>query len=59
MPRNKEALIRYRVINRCLVDYKICSKEKLKRACEEALDKYPIGERTIAGDIHAMRYDNV
>jgi len=58
MPRNKDALIRYRVINRCLVDYKICSKEKLKKACEDAMDKCPIGERTIDGDIHAMRYDN-
>jgi predicted DNA-binding transcriptional regulator YafY len=57
MPRNKDALIRYRVINRCLIDYKICSKEKLKQACEDALDKHPLGERTIAGDIHDMRHD--
>jgi len=58
MPRNKEALIRYRVINRCLIDYKILSKDKLIKACEDALDIHPLGERTIDGDIHAMRYDN-
>ena len=26
MPKNKNALIRYRVINRCLLDYKYVSK---------------------------------
>ena len=58
MPTNKEALIRYRVINRCLIDHKIVSKEKLIAACEDALDIYPIGKRTIDGDINAMRYDD-
>lgn len=58
MPRNKEALIRYRVINRCLIDYNIISKDKLIGACEDALDIHPLGKRTIDGDIHAMRYDN-
>jgi predicted DNA-binding transcriptional regulator YafY len=58
MPRNKEALIRYRVINRCIRDYTYVSKEQLINACERALDISPIGERTIEGDIHAMRYDN-
>jgi len=57
MPLNKEALIRYRVINRCLVDSKYVSKAKLIRACEEALDIAPIGERTIDQDIHDMRED--
>ncbi|MEA1898237.1 MAG: WYL domain-containing protein [Bacteroidota bacterium] len=58
MPRNKEALIRYRVINRCLIGGKIVSKEKLMQACEDALDIHPLGERTLDGDIHDMRYDN-
>jgi predicted DNA-binding transcriptional regulator YafY len=57
MPLNKEALIRYRVINRCLVDFRYVSKEKLITACEEALDIAPIGERTIEQDIHDMRED--
>jgi predicted DNA-binding transcriptional regulator YafY len=57
MPLNKEALIRYRVINRCLVGYKFVSKERLIRACEEALDIAPIGERTIDQDLHDMRED--
>jgi predicted DNA-binding transcriptional regulator YafY len=57
MPRNKEALIRYRVINRCLIDYTYVSKEKLIEACENALDIHPLGSRTIAGDISAMRFD--
>jgi len=45
------------VINRCLIDYGVCSKNKLIRACEEALDISPIGERTIDQDIHDLRYD--
>ncbi|MGF1584314.1 MAG: hypothetical protein ACFCUM_03255 [Bacteroidales bacterium] len=53
----KHALIRYRVINRWLIDRKYVSKTELKEACERALDISPIGLRTIDGDIHAMRYD--
>ncbi len=58
MSKNKNALIRYRVINRCLIDYVVCSKEKLILACEEALDISPLGERTIDKDIYDMRNDN-
>jgi predicted DNA-binding transcriptional regulator YafY len=57
MPKNKEALIRYRVINRCLLENQYVSLKEMKRACERALDISPIGERTIEGDINAMRYD--
>jgi predicted DNA-binding transcriptional regulator YafY len=57
MPKNKEALVRYRVINRCLKDQKYITMEKLIRACEDALDISPIGKRTLEGDIHSMRYD--
>jgi predicted DNA-binding transcriptional regulator YafY len=57
MPKNKEALIRYRVINRCLIEKTYATKQELKEACERALDIYPIGERTIDADINAMRYD--
>jgi len=58
MPLNKEALIRYRIINRCLVDYKVVSKKKLIAACEDALDIHPLGERTIDQDINDMRFDD-
>ncbi|MBN1184070.1 MAG: WYL domain-containing protein [Bacteroidales bacterium] len=58
MPTNKDALIRYRVINRCLKDRKYVTRKELKAACERALDIYPIGIRTIDGDINAMRYDS-
>lgn len=58
MPKNKEALIRYRVINRLLRDYGHVTKEQMIRACETTLDIFPISERTIDADIHAMRYDN-
>lgn len=57
MPKNKEALIRYRVINRYLIDHTYATKEQLIDACERALDIAPLGERTIAGDIHAIRFD--
>lgn len=57
MPTNKEALIRYRVINRCLIELKYVSRARLIQACEEALDIAPIGERTINQDIHDMRED--
>ncbi len=58
MPKNKEALIRYRVINRSLKDYGYVSKKKLIQNCENALDISPISERTIDADLYAMRYDN-
>ena len=58
MPLNKEALIRYRVINRCLVDFRYVSKERLIQACEDALSNPPIGERTIYQDLHDMRKDD-
>lgn len=58
MPTNKDALIRYRVINKCLIDRKHVTRKELKEACEKALDIYPIGIRTIDGDINAMRHDS-
>jgi predicted DNA-binding transcriptional regulator YafY len=58
MPKNKEALIRYRIINKCFVEKTYVTKKQLKEACERALDICPIGERTIDADIHAMRYDD-
>ena len=58
MPRNKEALIRYRVINRMLVNKKYATMQELIDACEEALDTSAIGKRTLEKDIADMRNDN-
>ncbi|MBM3435833.1 MAG: WYL domain-containing protein [Bacteroidetes bacterium] len=58
MSLNKYALIRYRVINQCLKDYKYVTKDKLKKACEGKLDITPISYRTIDADIHNMRHDD-
>jgi predicted DNA-binding transcriptional regulator YafY len=57
MPLNYQSLIRFRVINRCLVDREYVTIDEMKRACERALDIYPIGIRTIEGDISMMRKD--
>lgn len=56
MSGNKEALIRYRAINRCLKNRKTASKDQLISACSEAVGS-DVSWRTVASDIHAMRYD--
>ena len=56
MPSNKEALVRYRAINRCLIDNRIASQDALVDACTEAVGAH-VSWRTIAGDIKAMRQD--
>jgi predicted DNA-binding transcriptional regulator YafY len=58
MPLNKEALIRYRVINRTLLDYKYANMEQLIEACEQAMDISPISVRTLMQDMHDMKYDS-
>ena len=59
MPVNKDALIRYRVINRRLKNkYKpYPSLEELIEACEDALGK-EISKRSIQSDLQAMRSDS-
>ncbi len=54
MPSNKEALVRYRAINRCLINNNIATKQLLISACTEAVGAL-VSWRTIAGDINAMR----
>ena len=54
---SKNALIRYRAINRCLIDYKIVSMEKLIEQCKIATYQPYISKRTIQEDIRAMRND--
>lgn len=60
MPANKYALLRYRVIDRCLTNSMrpFPTKEDLRRACEEALygsDGERISTSTIEKDLWAMR----
>ncbi len=56
MSRNKEALIRYRIINNCLLNGKIQSKEEIMHLFRETLGK-EVSDRTFADDIKAMRED--
>ncbi len=56
MSQTKEALIRYRIINRILVNRKEATLRDFQEAIEDALDK-TVSERTIKRDIEAMRYD--
>lgn len=60
MPSNKYALLRYRIIDRCISNRQrpFPSKEDLRRACEEALygsDGDQISLSTIDKDLWAMR----
>ena len=57
MPKNKDSLTRYIVINQMLANGKTATKKQLSAACAEKLDK-PISLRTIENDLEAMRYDN-
>lgn len=64
MPHIKNALIRYRIIDRCIRNtYKpFPSKEELRRACEESLfgsdDGANICDSTIEKDLFAMRMEH-
>ena len=63
MPANKYALLRYRIIDRCINNrgYPFPSKEDLRSACEEALygsDGDHISGSTIEKDIWAMRNES-
>lgn len=65
MPANKNALIRYRVIDRCLRNrYRRWTIEDLTEACSEALyDMEGIAKgvsvRTVQGDLQIMRSDKL
>lgn len=56
MSRNKDALIRYRIINNCLLNGKIKTKEEIMQLIQETLGK-GVSDRTFADDIRAMRED--
>lgn len=61
MPANKYALLRYRIIDRCICGGSFPTKEDLRYACEEALygsDGENISVSTIEKDIWAMRNES-
>jgi predicted DNA-binding transcriptional regulator YafY len=57
MPKTKDALVRYRIINRCLLDYKYVGISQLMDVCYRTFD-HEVSRRTLEKDIHDMRYDN-
>jgi predicted DNA-binding transcriptional regulator YafY len=59
MPINYQALVRFRVINRLLIEERYVTMDQMKSACERTLHIFPLGERTIEGDIHMMRKDTL
>lgn len=58
MPKNKEAAIRYRIIDKCLRNKQkpFPTLTEIVEECEEVLGKY-FSESTIQKDIYAMRFD--
>ncbi|HEY8405158.1 MAG TPA: WYL domain-containing protein [Flavobacteriales bacterium] len=63
MPANKYALLRYRIIDRCLTNKAkpYPTREDLRQACEDALygsGGEAISLSTIDKDIYAMKYEN-
>lgn len=65
MPANKNALIRYKTIDRCLRNrYRRWTLEDLVEACSDALDEMEgiekgVSRRTIQADIQMMRSDKL
>jgi len=65
MPVNRNALIRYRTIDRCLINrYRKWTLEDLIEACSDALYEYEgidkgVSKRTVQGDIQIMRSDKL
>ncbi len=65
MPANRNALIRYKTIDKCLQNrYRKWTLDNLIEACSEALYEYEgidkgVSKRTIQGDIQIMRSDKL
>jgi len=57
MPKNKNAITRYKVINKMLTNGRRATKSQMADACSEALNNDSVSLRTIENDIQAMRYD--
>ncbi|MCB0840421.1 MAG: phytanoyl-CoA dioxygenase, partial [Bacteroidetes bacterium] len=65
MPVNRNALIRYKTIDKCLQNrYRRWTLEDLIEACSEALYEYEgidkgVSKRTVQSDIQMMRSDKL
>ncbi len=57
MYSNREAQIRYRVINRCLKEKRQAGAAELATACSEAMDGKPVEISTVESDLIGMRND--
>jgi len=57
MSKNKDALIRYRVINKLLIGGNPCTLVRLTEVCKEILDLDSLSPRTVEGDISKLRND--
>jgi predicted DNA-binding transcriptional regulator YafY len=57
MPKNKNATIRYKLINQMLLNGKSASKRAIADACYEKIGK-EVSLRTVENDIYAMRYND-
>lgn len=57
MPSNKDAYVRYRAINRCLIDKSQATLNDLIQYCEDATGIIPLSSRTIQRDLQDMRED--
>ena len=59
MPANKDALTRYRIINKCLMNKfnKYPSKKYITEQCREALGVSSLSVRTIEKDMDEMRFN--
>lgn len=58
MPSNKDAFVRYRAINRCLIDRKYATLDQLIAYCEDATGIVPLSKRTLQKDLEDMRLDS-
>ena len=59
MPANKDALTRYRIINKCLMNKfnKFPSKQFITEQCKEALGVSSLSIRTVEKDMDEMRFN--
>ncbi len=56
MPKNKNALTRYKIINRMLLNGRFASKREMAEKCSDKLG-VEVSIRTIENDLNAMRFD--
>ncbi len=57
MPKNKNALTRYKIINRMLLNGRFATKKEMAEKCSAKLNM-DVSIRTIENDLNAMRFDS-